>query len=236
MSALFSHCIRHELYTKLNPISSVRQSAVRQRDPDILTLDEMRSILGNIGPQAIRVMVAVAAASALRRSEFRGLKWADIDFENHWVNLKRGVVNKHVTNLKTKASRKGIPLLPELAELLVLWRSETPYPRPQDWVFASPFTEGKSPYWPDVAMQDHVRPAAKKAGITKHITWHVFRHSFGSLMGHKGENIKTVQELMRHASAKITMDVYQQADETAKRIAVGKVAGLFAVDGQRSGS
>ena len=35
MSALFSHCIRHELYNKLNPIASVRQSAVRQRDPDI---------------------------------------------------------------------------------------------------------------------------------------------------------------------------------------------------------
>jgi integrase len=36
MSALFSHCIRHELYTKLNPIASVRQSAVWQHDPDIL--------------------------------------------------------------------------------------------------------------------------------------------------------------------------------------------------------
>jgi hypothetical protein len=39
MSALFSHCIRHELYTKLNPIAPVRQSAFRQRDPDILMLD-----------------------------------------------------------------------------------------------------------------------------------------------------------------------------------------------------
>jgi integrase len=54
------------------PIRSVRQSAVRQRDPDILTLDEVRSILGNIKPLAIRMMVATAAASALRRSEFRG--------------------------------------------------------------------------------------------------------------------------------------------------------------------
>lgn len=63
MSALFSHCIRHELYGKLNPIAEVRQSAVRQRDPDILTLDEMRSILANIEPPAIRMMVAVAAAS-----------------------------------------------------------------------------------------------------------------------------------------------------------------------------
>ena len=54
MSALFSHCIRHELYTKLNPIAPVRQSAVRQQDPDILTLDEMRSIINNIKPAAIK--------------------------------------------------------------------------------------------------------------------------------------------------------------------------------------
>ena len=81
MSALFSHCIRHELYSKLNPITPVRQSAVRQRDPDILTLEEMRSIINNIKPAAIKMMVAVASASALRRSEVRGLKWADLDLD-----------------------------------------------------------------------------------------------------------------------------------------------------------
>jgi len=92
MSSLFSHCIRHELYSKLNPISSVHQSAVRQRDPDILTLSEIRLILGNIKPQAIRIMVATAAASALRRSEFRGLKWEDLDLNNNWFHCRRGLV------------------------------------------------------------------------------------------------------------------------------------------------
>ncbi len=64
MSALFSHCIRHELYGKLNPITSVRQSAVRKEDPDVLTLDEIRGIMLNIEPLAVRMMVAVAAATA----------------------------------------------------------------------------------------------------------------------------------------------------------------------------
>lgn len=74
MSALFSHAIRHELYTRLNPIHSVRQSAARLREPDTLTIDEIRAILTNITVPALRVMTAVAAASALRRSEIRGLK------------------------------------------------------------------------------------------------------------------------------------------------------------------
>lgn len=75
MGAPFSHCIRHVLYGNLNPMSSVRQSAVREHDPDILSTGEMHSILANIAPRAIRVMVAVAVASALRGSELRGLKW-----------------------------------------------------------------------------------------------------------------------------------------------------------------
>jgi site-specific recombinase XerD len=56
-----------------------------------------------------------------------------------------------------------------------------------------------------------VRPAAQRAGITKHLTWHVFRHSFATQLKANGEDVKVVQESLRHASSKITLDVYTQA-------------------------
>lgn len=228
MSALFSHCIRHELYSRLNPIASVRQSAVRQHDPDILTLDEVRALLGNIRPPAVKMMVAVAAASALRRSEVRGLKWADLDLDTCWFNLRRGYVSMSETKMKTKASRKGMEMLPALASALLIWRDSTPYNQDADWVFASPFTNGKRPYWPDSALKDHIKPAATAVGITKRVTWHTFRHSLASLLGQKGEGVKTVQELLRHATSRITLDVYQQGATEAKRLALNRVAGIFA--------
>lgn len=233
MSALFSHCIRHELYDKLNPIASVRQGSVRQSDPDILTIGEMKAIINGIDSEVIRVMVAVATASALRRSELRGLKWADLNFESLWFHLRRGVVNKDETKLKTKASRKGVPMNPELAEMLQAWRSHSPYPTDEDWVFASPFTEGKRPYWPDAALKNHVRPAARAAGITKNIGWHTFRHSVGTHLGQSGENVKVVQELLRHASSRITQDVYQQADQGAKRSALSRFSGMLALPAKK---
>jgi integrase len=229
LSSLFSHCIRHELYTKLNPITAVRQSAVRQRDPDILSLEEMRLILTHIDPPAIRVMVATAAASALRRSELRGLRWADLDFEGRWFRLQRGLVRKDETKMKTKASRKGSPMIAELAEMLQQWRTVTPYPTDSDWVFASPYTQGKRSYWAESAMQDHIQPAAKKAGITKHVHWHVFRHSCASLMGQRGADVKVVQELPRHATSRITTEVYQQGNTEAKRSALSHMSGIFVV-------
>jgi uncharacterized iron-regulated membrane protein len=48
-----------------------------------------------------------------------------------------------------------------------------------------------------------------------------------SLLGKEREDTKVVQELMRHTSAKITMDVYQHGDEDAKRLALTHVAALF---------
>lgn len=233
LSSLFSHCIRHELYKGENPIKTVRQSAKRLREPDVLTIAEMLSVLDHLHLPVVTVMVKTAAATALRRSEMRGLKWEDLDFECLWFNLRRGKVGKMETKMKTEASRKGIPMLPELAEVLQDWRKKTPYPCDGDWVFASPYMDGKQPYTFDMLLRNYVRPAAAKAGIEKRIGWHTFRHSLATLLGRSGEDIKVVQELLRHANARMTQ-VYQHADRDDKRSALSHVTGLFVVPAKKA--
>jgi site-specific recombinase XerD len=49
------------------------------------------------------------------------------------------------------------------------------------------------------------------AGITKHIGWHTFRHTFSTLLKTSGVDIKVMQELLRHANSRITLDIYTQA-------------------------
>jgi addiction module HigA family antidote len=110
----------------------------------------------------------------------------------------------------------------------------TPYLQDSDWVFASPFSSGRLPYWPDSALKDHVRPVAFKAGITKSIGWHTFRHSLASILGQQGEDIKVIQELLRHASSRFTSDVYQQGHAVAKRSALSRVSGFFVVEAKAS--
>ena len=65
--------------------------------------------------------------------------------------------------------------------------------------------------------EDHIRPAAKRAGITKRIGWHTLRHTFGTLLKANGEDVATVQALMRHANVSVTMNTYIQAVTPAKR-------------------
>jgi site-specific recombinase XerD len=48
------------------------------------------------------------------------------------------------------------------------------------------------------------------AEITKHISWHLFRRTFSTLLAENDEDVKTVQSLMRHANINITMNIYTQ--------------------------
>jgi integrase len=79
----------------------------------------MEATIAAIRPQVIRVMVLVAVTTAIRRSELRGLRWADVDFEDQKLSLRRGLFRKKETSMKTKASRKPVPILPELVEVLL---------------------------------------------------------------------------------------------------------------------
>ena len=55
------------------------------------------------------------------------------------------------------------------------------------------------------------------------MTYHTFRHTFGTLLNANGENAKVDQELLRHASLKVTTDVYMQAVSPQKREAQSKL-------------
>jgi Phage integrase family len=107
------------------------------------------------------------------------------------------------------------------------WQRMNPYTMPGDWVFASPVMQGQQPYWPDNLMKRYIRPVARKAGIHKQIGWHTFRHTFGTLLKANGEDVKTVQELLRHATSRITLEVYTQAITSHKRAAQSKVVKMM---------
>jgi len=53
-----------------------------------------------------------------------------------------------------------------------------------------------------------------------------FRHTFGTLLNANGENPKVVQELLRHASLKVTTDIYMQAVGPQKREAQSNLVRL----------
>ena len=113
------------------------------------------------------------------------------------------------------------------ANELLSWRKESCYAQPKDWVFASEKVQRKMPPWTDTLLDRFLQPAAKRAGITKWVGFHTFRHTYSTLLKAKGEDVKVVQELMRHASIATTMNVYTKALTPAKREAQSRVVDLL---------
>ena len=225
MSALYSHALRWE-WVNRNPISSVRQSAKRRKIPVVLTIEQIRDFVANL-TEPCRTAVLLGLGSGLRVGELLGLKWEDVNFEALEVNVTRSVVKQKITHCKTEASRKPIPLDPELAEVLLNWRLQSPYPLTTNWVFASPHRKGKQPYWPGALFRQHLKPALEAAEIPGSVGWHTLRHTFGTLMKANGEDIKTIQELLRHANYKVTADTYTQAVTPTKRAAQTKLVKMI---------
>jgi integrase len=225
MHALFNHAMRWEFFDR-NPITLVRQSAKRERVPEVLTAEEIGKLLSELR-EPWRTAVYVAVTTGLRVSELLALKWADVNFTAGEIRLSRGIVRQYIGEMKTEASRKPVPMDAGLADVLTHWRGIAPYNQDGDYIFASPDKRGQQPYWPNAAMEDHIRPAALRAGISKRVGWHTMRHTFGTLVNSEGADVATTQALMRHANASITMDKYVQAVTPAKRNAQSRIVKML---------
>ena len=148
-------------------------------------------------------MVTICVTTGLRVSEVLGLKWADIDFEREVADVLRSVVDGTVGRCKTEVSQQPVPLDALTLDEIQSWRAITMYASAADWLFASDRLFGKMPIWANVSLQKVLQPAAKRAGITKRIGWHIFRHTYSSLLSEYGSDMKVVQELMRHAKKRM---------------------------------
>jgi len=225
MSAIFSHAIRYELADR-NPITAVRQSGKREKVPVLLDVPELHRLFDELQLRE-RAMIVCDSLTGMRRSELMGMQWCDVDLLNLRINIVRSVVDQVIGNCKTEASRKPVVIDEHIAQALIAWRQESVYTAPTDWVWASSQKHGKQPLWLATVMRYYIQPAARRAGIDKKIGWHTFRHTFSTLVKSQGVDAKVVQELLRHASFKTTMDGYTQALEAPKRQAQSALANLI---------
>lgn len=84
-------------------------------------------------------------------------------------------------------------------------------------------------------LRRHILPAAKRLGIQKRIGWHTYRRTAASLLMASGASVKVAsgasvkvsQELLRHASADITLELYAQAIDADKRVAQNALSTLI---------
>jgi integrase len=131
-----------------------------------------------------------------------------------------------------------VPLHPLLADFMRLWKQETTYSQAGDWVFPSSRLDGKQPRVANMLVEDHLRPAAVKAGILsshadnhgrlvdddpRRFGFHNLRHSLASFLIRIRTDPKTVQTLLRHSDVRLTLQFYTHAVSRDRMVAAGKM-------------
>jgi integrase/recombinase XerD len=66
------------------------------------------------------------------------------------------------------------------------------------------------------SIRNLVKAAGRKAGIAKHVTPHIFRHSFATLLLERDVDIKYIQSLLGHSSI-MTTQIYTHVNQAKQR-------------------
>ena len=222
-----------------NPISLVKNAGAtrRVRKPRSLTVEEFQALSKELRePYATLALLCVCLG--LRISEALALRWSDVDWVGSTLNVRRGIVNQTVDDVKTEGSAKTFKLVPEMLDRLRARKLETEFGEPPHWIFASPIRLGRLPYsYTGVCVAFQAAATAAKIGK---IGTHTFRHTFRSWMDAVGTPIAIQQKLMRHSDIRTTMNIYGDIVTDEMTTAVVRVAQLaFNANGaqaERSGS
>lgn len=138
-------------------------------------------------------ILEVAYASGLRLAELRGLRLEQVHLEAGFLSVIGKGNKQRVVPMGTKAQAA-------LQRYLAAGRPELVSPRSPSNVF---LTSRGTPF-AHVTMWKRITDHVRAAGIGKHVTPHMLRHSFATHLMEHGADLRVIQELLGHASINTT--------------------------------
>lgn len=201
LRSFYKYCVQEQV-SKTDPTALVETPKLAKHLPDVLTFQEIEAISASIDVSTAegtrnKAIIETLYSCGLRVSELVSLKLSCLYFDVGFVRIigkgdKERLVPvgapaiKYI-NIYRQNIRVHLAVMPGNEDILFLNRRGRKLTRVMIFMI--------------------IKDAAKKAGITKNISPHTFRHSFATHLVEGGADLRAVQEMLGHESI-TTTEIY----------------------------
>ena len=196
---------------KSDPTELLESPKIGKHLPTVLTLEEVDAVIAQIDlsqpyGHRDRAIIEMLYSCGLRVSELCQLRMSDLYLEEGFMRIV-GKGNK----------QRLVPISPRAIRELNFWFDDrcrlTPKTGEEDYVFLS---HQRRQHLSRITVFHNIKLYCVKAGITKTISPHTFRHTFATHLLEGGANLRAIQAMLGHESISTT-EIYTHIDRTYLR-------------------
>lgn len=213
-------------YIRVNPADAAVTPRVEKKQVETLDAEDIGKFLAAIRGTKYEYPLFVAVFTGLRQGELLGLTWDCVDFEhgmlliNKQHNRVKGDTEFRFASLKNDKARV-LTAADEVMEVLKLQKERQTawaaalgdgWSNPDHLVFTMEFGR----YINNKILYQNFKRIVRKLGKPD-LRFHDLRHTYAVNSLRAGDDIKTVQENLGHATASFTLATYAHATPGMKR-------------------
>lgn len=175
-------------FNKTMEVDFIQRPRREKRLPNVLSKEEVKSILEAPTNLKHRAMLSLIYACGLRRSELLNLTLTDI------------LSNRNLLFIRQSKGKKDrvVPISNRLIDIL---REYYKAFKPKAWLFEGQFPNTK---YSEKSLENVLKQSLTKTKISKKVSLHWLRHSYATHLLENGTDLRYIQELLGHSSSRTT--------------------------------
>lgn len=222
--ALRAAQLDHGLPRNVASLAKMPKSDRPAFEPEVITPEDARAILGAFHGSRIESLVLFAAATGLRQGELLAVRWDDIDLARGSVRIRHAVDiqdgERVLARPKSERAQRTLQL-PQMAmralELAKELQDENRAAagdayQDEGLVFASPVGGIRN----GTALTRNFKAHLERRGIEP-IRWHALRRVFAAVLQDQGVPLERIRDLMGHSEIKVTEGYAYTMPDSLKR-------------------
>ena len=223
-----------------NPADHTVLPPLDKKEKKVLSPDEQKSFIKSAKQIEYGNLFIFILCTGLRIGEALALTWNDVDFEKETVNINKTYTIASVSGegkeqrwgvgpVKTKASNRNIPLLPEA---VILLKEQLKEQEENALVYGQGYNDNgvifctnNGSLMPSKLMRTRLKKILVRAGLPTDVgfTPHSLRHTFATRALENGVEMRIVQDILGHANMNITANLYTHVLPSVKRESIMKL-------------